>query len=74
MLFQLETFIKREKIVSTQQLTREFSLDLQALLPMLARFEYKGVIAKCPTPQGCRSKCFKCGDGQDVAYYEYLKK
>lgn len=73
MLLALEAFIKREKIVSTQQLAREFSLDVQALLPMLQKWVQKGVIGKCNVQSACKSACFRC-DKQAVEYYEYINK
>lgn len=73
MLLALEAFIKREKIVSTQQLAREFSLDVQALIPMLQKWVRKGVIGKCDVQSACKSACFRC-DKQAVEYYEYINK
>lgn len=73
MLLQLKEFIRREKIVSTQQLLREFSLDLQALLPMLECWVRKGIIGKCLTRTNCKSSCFRC-DKEGVEYYEYIHR
>lgn len=60
MLLQIRNYIRTQKIVSTQQLTREFRLDISALQPMLALWEQKGVIQKCTQSAGCASSCFKC--------------
>lgn len=70
MLLQIRDFIAREGVVSTQQLTRAFNLDLQAIQPMLELWVRKGVIAKCAGQASCQSTCFKC-DTQRPEYYEY---
>lgn len=71
MLLQIRDFISRQKVVSTQQLTREFHLDLPALQPMLDLWVKKGAIQKCQEKANCQSTCFKCRT-QTVEYYEYL--
>lgn len=60
MLMQIRKYIDRERIVSTQQLTREFQLELSALQPMLDLWVQKGAIKKCEQSTGCKSACFKC--------------
>ena len=70
MLLQLRDYICREKIVSTQQLTREFRLDLTALQPMLDLWVRKGVIQKCQDKANCQSTCFKCRT-LPPEYYQY---
>ena len=63
MLFKIRDFIQREHVVSTQQLSREFHLDEQALQPMLDIWVRKGVIKPCQKPVGmdcqggCRQHC-----------------
>lgn len=71
MLLQLLNFIRKYKVVSTQQLTREFRMDLSALQPMLDLWEKKGSIKKCQERVNCGSTCFKCKP-QQLEYYEYL--
>jgi hypothetical protein len=70
MLLQIRNYIRREQVVSTQQISREFHLDITALQPMLDLWVTKGVIVKC-TPQGtsCKSSCFKCRIPPE--YYQY---
>lgn len=72
MLLQIREYIAREGVVSTQQLTRAFQLDLQAIEPMLACWVKKGIIAKCEGQTPCRSACFKCGP-KKPDYYKYIK-
>ena len=60
MLLKLRDFIKREKIVSLQQLARNFNLDTQALAPMLAIWQKKGVIVAYEQAGGCQSSCLRC--------------
>ncbi|MBI2786957.1 MAG: hypothetical protein HYX60_11915 [Legionella longbeachae] len=71
MLLQIRDYIDREKIVSTQQLTREFHLDLQALQPMLELWVRKGIIRKCQEKTNCQSRCFKCRTNSPE-YYQYV--
>lgn len=71
MLLQIRDYICRQGVVSTQQLTREFHLDLQALQPMLELWVGKGVIRKCQEQTNCSSACFKCRV-QSLEYYQYL--
>lgn len=69
MLLQIRDFIHRERIVSTQQLSREFHLDLPALQPMLNLLVRKGFIGPCQKPENCQSTCFKCKT-QSIEYYQ----
>lgn len=68
MLLQIRDYIKREQVVSTQQLSREFNIDEQALQPMLAIWESKGTIQQCHQQTTCQSSCFKCKTTQPVFY------
>ncbi|HRD68910.1 MAG TPA: FeoC-like transcriptional regulator [Legionella sp.] len=70
MLLQIRDFICREGIVSTQQLTREFRVDLLALQPMLDLWVSKGAIRKCQERSNCQSACFKCRVPPD--YYQAI--
>lgn len=69
MLLQLRDFIVREKIVSTQQLMREFHIDLAALLPMLQCWVKKGLIRQSVQKSSCQSSCFRCKK-ESIQYYE----
>ena len=60
MLLQIRDYIRREGVVSTQQLTREFQVDFHALQPILHLWVSKGVIRKCQEPIQCKNACFKC--------------
>lgn len=68
MLIALHRFIKKEGVVSTQQLIREFAIDEQALKPMLALWLKKGCIIKCRQPLNCGSSCSGCKTA--VEYYQ----
>lgn len=70
MLLQIREFIHRERIVSTQQLMREFHLDKDALDPMLDIWMRKGVIARCDEQGSCQSSCFKCPQ-KSFEYYQW---
>ena len=71
MLLQIRDYMRTQGIVSTQQLTREFRVDLHALQPMLDIWIGKGVIRKCQEKANCQSTCFKCKT-QAPEYYQYL--
>lgn len=71
MLLQIRDYICREGVVSTQQLTRAFRLDLTALQPMLDLWISKGVIRKYQEQASCQSTCFKCRTHLPE-YYQYL--
>jgi hypothetical protein len=72
MLLQIRDYICREQVVSTQQLTREFRLDLSALQPMLDLWVSKGAIRKChQEKKSCQSACFKCRIHL-IEYYQSL--
>ncbi len=70
MLLQIRNYIHRERVVSTQQLSREFQVDFAALQPMLDIWVGKGVISKCTQSTSCKSACFKCRTPPE--YYQYL--
>ena len=72
MLLQFRDFIHREQGASTQQLTREFHLDEQALQPMLDIWVSKGVIRQCQEKVACQSSCFRCGTKTPV-FYQYIE-
>jgi len=72
MLLQIRDYIQRQQVVSTQQLTREFHVDEQALQPMLAIWESKGVISKCQEKVTCKSSCFGCGSNVPV-FYQFVR-
>lgn len=69
MLLQIRDYILKEGVASTQQLTREFRLDIAALQPMLDLWVRKGVIEKCQEKASCQSTCFKCKT-QSIEYYQ----
>lgn len=60
MLLQVLDFIKQQGMVNTQQLTRHFKIDEQALQPMLELWVKKGMIRPCQQAIHCQSSCFKC--------------
>lgn len=71
MLLQLRDYIRQQKVVSDQQIAREFRLDLLALQPMLDVWLRKGVISTCEDKAACKTSCFKCASRQSPIYYRY---
>jgi len=70
MLLNIRDFIQREHVVSTQQLTREFHIDEEALQPMLNLWVNKGVIRQCQKQTTCKSSCLGCNTSAPV-FYEF---
>jgi hypothetical protein len=71
MLLQIRDYMRREKVVSTQQLSREFLIDSSALKPMLDLWVNKGLILKLQEKAKCQSSCFKC-PSKVPEYYQYI--
>lgn len=69
MLLQIRDYVRREQVVSNQQLAREFQVDISALQPMLDVWVHKGVISTCEQESACKSRCFKCR--VPPVYYRY---
>jgi len=60
MLLALLDYIKKEKLVSSRQLAREFQVDETALEPMLNIWVQKGAIKQCLNQSQCKSSCMQC--------------
>jgi len=71
MLLKIRNFISQAGMVSTQQLTREFNVDLTALQPMLDLWVAKGILRKCQEQSNCQRSCFKCRVNAPE-YYQYV--
>ena len=71
MLLQLRDFIHREQVVSTQQLSRAFHVDEQALQPMLDVWVRRGVIRQCQEKPSCQSACFRCISNAPI-FYQFI--
>ena len=71
MLLAIRDFIKRYQVVSTEQLTREFRLAHDALLPILTIWVNKGLIRKLSADAKCGA-CRSCHPKrQAYEYYEW---
>lgn len=68
MLLQLHKYIQQERIVSLQQLVREFQIDELALLPMLNYLQQKGIVFSAERKKHCQSVCQKCSPSKVVFY------
>ena len=71
MLLELRDFLQREQVVSTQQLSRAFHVDEQALQPMLDIWIRRGVIRQCHEKTACQSSCFRCSANTPV-FYQFI--
>lgn len=71
MLLQVCKYIRQEGVVSSQQIAREFKIDLFALQPLLDICVKKGMISKAVDALNCKSSCFKCkSDG--ISFYQVV--
>ncbi len=68
MLLHIRDFIQREKVASTQQLSRAFHIDEAALQPMLDIWIAKAVIKPCQEKPACQSACSRCKTSAPVFY------
>ena len=67
-LTHIKRFIKQEKIVSLQQISRHFDITPLAIEPMINFWIRKGLVRQCQ--QGCKTTCFGCS--KQVKYYQYI--
>ena len=72
MLLKLREYIRREGLVSTDQLSRFFHIDEQALEPMLEIWVAKGVLVKHEDKPktACGSGCNRC-QSNSRRYYQF---
>lgn len=71
MLFALRDHMKKVQIASLTQLAREFSINTEALRPMLDIWVKRGVISIVSTAKSCSQPCHGCGEVTGT-YYQYL--
>ena len=71
MLLQLRDFIHEQLVVSTQQLSRAFHVEAQALQPMLDIWVQRGVIRQCHEKTACQSSCFR-NDCKTLVFYQFI--
>ena len=69
MLVQVLNYVKKQGIVSTQQMARFFRMDEDALQPMINIWVDKGAIRPCEITSACKTTCFKCNKSTPL-YYE----
>lgn len=72
MLLQIRKFLEREQLASSQQIAREFQMDIQALQPMLDFWLRKSVIYAYHEKNACQASCFKCKE--PPVYYAFLRQ
>lgn len=70
MLLQIRDYLRREGLVSSQQLAREFAVDISALEPMLDLWINKKLVHKSSKNLTCGSACFKCRKPPE--YYQWI--
>lgn len=69
MLLALRDYIYHHKVVSLEQLTREFHIAPEALMPILDIWIQKAAIRRVADKEGCGTSCKSC-QPKNVAYYE----
>ncbi|OGV26395.1 MAG: hypothetical protein A3F18_03520 [Legionellales bacterium RIFCSPHIGHO2_12_FULL_37_14] len=68
MLFDILNYIKREKFVSEQQLSRHFQTNSEVLNSILERLSKKNLIHQVPLKSNCMSACSTCFEKQ-IRYF-----
>lgn len=68
MLLQVLQYIKKQSLVSNQQIAREFSIALSALEPLLELGTRKGLIQTLLAPS-CKKTCGGCKPS-NLIYYQ----
>lgn len=71
MLLAIREFIQTHRVVSSEQLSREFRIAIEALVPMLEVWISKGVIRSAQTIN-CGSKCQLSCRSQKSNAYEWV--
>lgn len=74
MLLQIREYIRRERLVSNQQIARALQIDLLALEPMLSLLVTRGVLRHAQETAGCAKPCsgMSCqNNAQPLSYYCY---
>ena len=68
MLFQLRDYIAKHGVVSLQQISTTFDLDISAAKPMLSLLMQKGAIKPYVEPTGCVRTCGsgKCQSSREL--------
>ena len=69
MLLQIRDYLKKEKVASSQQLSRRFGIEISALEPMLQLWQSKGIIAPLEEASRCNT-CLKCR--RPPVYYRFV--
>jgi hypothetical protein len=69
-LSAIRNFIQIHRVVSVEQLSREFCIAIEALGPMLEIWVNKGYIRKSNQKENCGTGCRSCYV-QRVVYYEW---
>ncbi|MCX7091204.1 MAG: FeoC-like transcriptional regulator [Legionellales bacterium] len=72
MLSAIRNFIQIHRVVSVEQLSREFCIATEALGPMLEIWVNKGYIRKSNQKENCGTGCRSCYV-QRVVYYEWCR-
>lgn len=70
MLLQIREYIKKEKVVSSQQIARTFGVDEHTLQPILNIWIAKGVIRPYQMKASCSSQCFRCKGITSPTFYQ----
>lgn len=71
MLSSIRNYIQMHKLVSIEQLSREFCIAPDALHPMLEIWIKKDCIRVVKGKENCGSACHGC-HAQQIVYYEWV--
>jgi hypothetical protein len=68
-LLAVRDYIREANFVSSEQVARAFSMDLQALEPLVSLWVEKGVIKRVTNRTACATHCTTCGV---LIYYQFI--
>ncbi len=68
MLLQLRDYIQQAKLVSLEQIAREFHIANEAVQPMLDIWVSKGVVQRLEEAKSCQRGCISCKPKQPIYY------
>ncbi len=71
MLLAIRNYMQHNRVVSVEQLSREFRIAAEALEPIMAIWINKALIRKLSQKEGCGTSCRGC-QPTPIAYYEWI--
>lgn len=71
MLLALRDYIRKNKVVSQEDIARAFNIEATAVDAILSVWVTKGLLTCFRHPVACKTRCIKCNPKSPV-FYEYI--